>query len=75
MNFKFSKNDGKKKNIPQLKKESSNSFCKIDSFKKKQKRLIHLFGEKCLILWCHGGSTMSSRCKAKQRQVTKQESL
>ena len=35
MNFKFSKNDGKKY-TPQLKKESSNSFCKIDSFKKKK---------------------------------------
>lgn len=39
MNFKFSKNDGKKKNIPQLKKESSNSFCKTDSFKKKTKKI------------------------------------
>lgn len=37
MNFKFSKNDGKKENIPQLKKESSNSFCKIDSFLKSKK--------------------------------------
>ena len=37
LNVKFSKNDGKKKNIPQLKKKSSNSFCKIDSFKKNKK--------------------------------------
>ena len=39
MNVKFSKNDGKKKNIPQLKKKSSNSFSKIDSLKKKTKKI------------------------------------
>lgn len=66
---------GRRKTFLNSRKNPQIVSVRLIHLKKKQKRLIHLFGEKCLILWRHGGSTMSSRCKAKQRQVTKQDGL